>query len=72
MVKIRLARHGKTNDPFYRIVAIDSQKKREGKTVEVLGTWHPRENSKKIDKKAIEAWVKKGAQVSLSVQKLIK
>jgi small subunit ribosomal protein S16 len=71
MVKIRLARHGKRNDPFYRIVAIDSQKKREGKNIEILGFWHPRENNKKINKKALEAWIKKGAQISPSVQNLL-
>jgi len=71
MVTIRLARRGKKNDPFYRIVAIDSRKKNTGEALEVVGYWHPREDKKKIDKKAIEAWVAKGAQVSAAVQKLM-
>lgn len=72
MVKIRLSRLGKRNDPFYRIVAIDSQKKREGAFLEVLGYWHPREDKKKIDKKALDKWVENGAQVSAAVKKLLK
>lgn len=72
MIKIRLTKKGKTNDPFFRIVAIESDKKREGEPLEVLGYWHPSSKDKKIDKKAIEKWVKKGAQVSKAVKELIK
>ena len=71
MVKIRLSRHGKRNDPFYRVVAIESQHKRGGTALEVLGHWHPRSNDKKINKKAIEVWIAKGAQASQAVMKLI-
>ena len=71
MVKIRLSRHGKRNDPFYRVVAINSLNKRGGVALEVLGYWHPRNNDKKINKKAIQAWVDKGAQTSQAVSKLI-
>lgn len=72
MVKIRLARLGKRNDPFYRIIAIDSQKKREGEALDILGYWHPRENKKKIEQKKIDAWIKKGAQITPGVTKLLK
>lgn len=72
MIKIRLARGGKTNDPFYRVVAIDSRRKREGKSLETLGYWHPAKNLKKIDKKKIKEWVAKGAQISSAVSKLMK
>lgn len=71
MVKIRLARQGKTNDPFYRIVAIPSQRKLGGKALEILGYWHPKSDQKEVNKKGIQAWVKKGAQVSPRVQKLM-
>jgi small subunit ribosomal protein S16 len=71
MVKIRLSRQGKKNDPFYRIVAIDEDKKTTGANLAVLGYWHPKADMKKIDKKAVEAWVKKGAQVTPAVKKLI-
>jgi len=72
MVKIRLARHGKANDPFYRIVAIDSQNKRSGKALANLGYWHPKKSLIKVDKKGIEQWIKNGAQVSDAVKKLMK
>ena len=72
MVTVRLARHGKTNDPFYRIVAVESSRKRGGKPLEILGYWHPKKDVKKVDKKKIEEWVAKGATVSMAVTKLMK
>lgn len=71
MVKIRLARFGKRNDPFYRIVAIDEQSKRSGSHVAKLGFWHPRTKQVEIDKSGIKEWVAKGAQITPAVQKLI-
>lgn len=71
MVKIRLARYGKKNNPVYRVVAIDHQNKNKGKALEVLGVWHPSADKVEIDKKGIEKWVKNGAQVSDAVKKLI-
>lgn len=71
MVKIRLDRTGVRNKPFYRIVAIDERDKKGGVPLEVLGYWQPSNNLIKIDKKNLEAWVKKGAVVTPAVQKLI-
>lgn len=71
MVKIRLARWGRKNDPFYRIVAIDERKKVTGIPLAILGFWNPRENKKEVNKKEIEAWVTKGALVSPAVEKLM-
>lgn len=71
MVTIRLSRQGKRNDPFYRIVATEKQRKLTGEALDIIGYWHPRENIKKIDTKKLEDWVKKGAQVSLAVTKLL-
>lgn len=71
MVKIRLARHGKKNDPTYRVVAIDSSKKVGGEALATLGFWHPKKFVIKIDKKAVEEWEKKGAQISAAVKKLL-
>jgi len=71
MVKIRLARAGKKNDPAFRVVAIESQHKNQGQALEVLGFWHPREQKVEIDKKAVAAWVAKGAQVSDRVKTLL-
>ncbi len=72
-VKIRLMRIGKTHTPFYRIIAIDSRKKRDGEALEILGTYDPI-NTKlvKFNADRILDWVSKGAIVSDSVKKLQK
>lgn len=72
MVKIRLTRIGKKNDPFYRVIAIDESKKRSGAALANFGYWHPKKDLKKIDEKEIKAWVAKGAQMTLAVEKLLK
>lgn len=71
MVKIRLQRLGKKNSPFYKIVAIEQTKKREGEPLDVIGFWYPEKDDKKIDKKKIDAWVKKGAKITPGVKKLL-
>lgn len=71
MVKIRLARSGVKNKPFYRIVAIDSKRKRGGKPLDILGFWQPSKDLVEIDKKKVSEWVKKGAQVTGAVEKLL-
>ncbi len=72
MVKIRLARGGVKNNPFYRIVAIDTKRKRGGKPLDIIGYWHHAKGVKKIDTKKVDEWVKKGAQISKAVEKLLK
>ncbi len=71
MVTIRLSRLGKRNDPFYRIVAIEKKRPREGKALANLGYWHPKKDDLEIKLDEIKKWVKKGAQVSKAVQDLI-
>lgn len=71
MIKIRLKKLGKKNDPFYRVVAIESSKKNGGESLANLGFWNPRENIIKIDKKEVKAWQAKGAQLSDTVKKLL-
>ena len=71
MVTIRLARFGRKKGPFYRIVALDSSKKTAGANLEVLGFWNPIKKDLKLDKKKVSDWVKKGAQVSAAVTKLL-
>lgn len=71
MVKIRLSRRGKKNNPFYRVVAVDSTQKRDGEALAILGYWHPQKKTIKIDKKAVREWEKKGAVVSPAVTKLL-
>lgn len=71
MVTIRLARFGRKKGPFYRVVVLDSRKKTNGANIEVLGFWNPAKDEVKIEKSKLEAWVKKGAQVSPAVTKLL-
>jgi small subunit ribosomal protein S16 len=72
MVIIRLSRFGRKKAPFYRVVAVDSTKKATGGVLEYLGTWNPIKKINEIDKDKVSAWIKKGAQVSASVKKLLK
>lgn len=74
MVKIRLFRIGTTKRPYYRVVAIDSRRARNGRVLETLGTYDPRGGGGvtaiKLDK--VQAWVDKGAQLSDTVRSLVK
>jgi small subunit ribosomal protein S16 len=70
-VKIRLSRIGKIHTPVYRIVAIDSRKKRDGEALEILGTYDPLKGTLiQFHEDRIEAWVSKGAVVTDAVKKL--
>jgi small subunit ribosomal protein S16 len=71
MVIIRLARFGRKKGPFYRVVASDNSKRPTGASIEVLGYWNPAKKDFKIEKDKFGAWVKKGAQVSPAVKKLV-
>lgn len=71
MIKIRLSRKGATNNAFYRIIAVDESKKRDGKALEVLGYWHPSKDVKKVEKDKIKLWVSKGAKTSPAVDRLM-
>ncbi len=74
MVKIRLTRQGSKKRPFYRVTAIDERKARDGRPLEFLGTYDPRPSAEvlRLDIEGIEAWVAKGAQVSDTVNSLMK
>lgn len=74
MVKIRLTRAGAKKRPFYRIVAIDERRQRDGRALEFLGTYDPRPNPEVVQLRtdAIDAWVAKGAQLSDTVRALVK
>lgn len=73
-VRIRLARHGKKSAPFYHIVAADGRNARDGKFIEVLGTYDPRNKEKRVvaKKERVEYWVKNGATATETVAKLLK
>ena len=73
-VKIRLKRLGKIRVPQYRIVVVDSRKKRDGKVIEEIGKYHPKEDPSYISVVSDRAqyWLGVGAQPSDAVAKLLK
>ena len=73
-VKLRLMRMGKTKQPTYRVVAADSRSPRNGRFIEVIGTYEPRiEPSRiKIDTDRAVHWLSHGAQPTERVEKLLK
>lgn len=62
-VKIRLTRMGDKKSPFYRVVVADSRSPRDGKFIEILGTYNPLTNPAeiKIDNEKAQKWLKNGA-----------
>jgi small subunit ribosomal protein S16 len=70
---IRLARVGARKQPHYRIVVIEKDRARNGRSVEVVGTYNPRTEPATVDLKRerIDYWTSKGAQLSETVGKLI-
>ena len=73
-VKIRLKRMGKIRAPYYRVVVVDSRKKRDGKVIEEIGKYHPKEEPSLIDVQSERAqyWLGVGAQPSEAVAALLK
>ena len=73
-VKIRLKRLGKVRVPQYRIVVVDSRKKRDGRVIEEIGKYHPKEDPSYIDVVSDRAqyWLGVGAQPSEAVAKILK
>ena len=74
MVKIRLTRAGAKKRPFYRIIAIDERERRDGRPLEFLGTYDPKTEPERVSLRteAIDAWVRKGAQLSPMVKSLVR
>lgn len=73
MLMIRLARIGARKQPYYRVVVIDKERARNGRSVEVVGLYNPRTTPTTIDLKRerIDYWVSKGAQLSDTVSRLL-
>jgi small subunit ribosomal protein S16 len=73
-VKIRLKRLGKIRVPQYRIVVVDSRKKRDGRVIEEIGKYHPKEDPSYIDvvSDRAEYWLGVGAQPTEAVEKILK
>ena len=74
MLSIRLRRTGSTKRPYYRVVVADSRDRREGRFVEVLGHYDPRQNPAvvKIDGERASFWIAQGAKASDTVRSLLK
>ena len=74
MVKIRMQRGGRTHKPVYTIVAANSREPRDGKFLEKLGQYNPNaeEVLNSVNIEGIKAWVAKGAQLSDTVNSLLK
>lgn len=72
MVKIRLKRVGSKKAPHYRVVAVDSRCRRDGKPLEELGYYNPQSKDLKLDQEAVDRWMKVGAQPSDTVASLLR
>ncbi|MEU5550812.1 MULTISPECIES: 30S ribosomal protein S16 [unclassified Micromonospora] len=72
-VKIRLLRMGKIRNPQYRIVVADSRTKRDGRAIEFVGIYQPKEDPSVIEVKSerVQYWLSVGAQPSEAVQRLL-
>lgn len=65
MLKIRLQRIGRKNDPSFRVVLTDSKNStKSGKFLEILGTYNPKQKTLNFNNESIKSWITKGAQVS--------
>lgn len=73
-VKIRLKRMGKMRDPRYRVVVVDSRKKRDGRVIEEIGKYHPTEHPSYIEVVSDRAqyWLGVGAQPSEAVAAILR
>lgn len=73
MLMIRLARIGARKQPYYRVVVIEKERARNGRSVEVVGTYNPRTAPASVEFKRdrVEYWISKGAQCSDRVKKLL-
>ncbi len=73
-VSIRLRREGAKNRPYYKVVVADSRSPRDGKFIEIIGTYDPKKqgdnSTLKVDR--VEHWIARGAQPSDTVRSLLK
>ncbi len=74
MLAIRLSRIGKKKKPFYRVVVMDKRKPRNGRTVEVVGTYDPLKKPAeiKLDAERVKYWLGCGAQPSDTVRSFLR
>ncbi len=74
MVKIRLRRTGNNNNAAYRVVVADERSPRDGKFLEILGWYLPRQEGDnfKLELDRVDYWISKGAQMSETVASMVK
>ena len=72
MVVVRMSRQGSKKRPFYRIVAADKRRARDGRFIELLGTYDPRTKAFVLDADRYGHWLKVGAQASDTVASLVR
>ena len=73
MLMIRLARVGARKQPHYRVVVIEKERARNGRPVEIVGTYNPRTTpaSVELKRERIDYWRSKGAQLSARMAKIL-
>lgn len=74
MLSIRMRRTGSKKRPYYRVVVTEGREPREGKFLEILGTYNPRTKpaAVEIDKERVTHWIKQGARPSDTVRTLLR
>ena len=72
-VKIRLTRLGDKKSPFYRVIVADSRSPRDGKFIEILGTYNPLTNPATVtlDAEKVNKWLANGAQPTVTVKNIL-
>jgi len=71
MIKIRLKRMGKKREVHFRIVAIKSSARRDGRSLEQLGYYNPRSDETRLDVPALVRWLQNGAQPTETVRRIL-
>lgn len=73
MVALRLTRQGSKDRPYYKIVAVDNRKRRDGRFIEQLGTYDPMQEgvNYSLDLARVDRWISEGAQPSVTVNSII-
>ena len=73
-VRLRLTRKGSKKNPYYRLVAADSESPRDGRFLEILGSYDPMKDPAeiKIDKDKVSRWLEQGASASESVKTILR
>lgn len=71
MLKVKLFQRGKKHQRSYRFVIAEARSKRDGKFTDDLGSWDPQTKKVKLDKKRLDSWLAKGAQLTEGVRKVL-